>query len=92
MTDLLTYNSLVNELTRESVLEKFSWVCMSYFCLGTEFRFFDLKENNGVIFLRKDSEYWHGKAVELAVKFLPSDSPIVKHFLLSYERHHSPGN
>jgi len=45
-----------------------------------------------VSFLRKDSEYWHGKAVELAISFLPSESPLVSHILMSYEKHHSPSN
>ena len=41
---------------------------------------------------RKDSEYWHGKAVEMAISFLPSESPLVSHILMSYEKHHSPSN
>lgn len=41
---------------------------------------------------RADSEYWHGKAVELAISFLPSESPLVSHVLMSYEKHHSPSN
>jgi hypothetical protein len=44
------------------------------------------------MFERKDSEYWHGKAVEMAISFLPSESPLVSHILMSYEKHHSPGN
>jgi hypothetical protein len=47
---------------------------------------------HGVSFYRKDSEYWHGKAVELAISFLPSESPLVSHILMSYEKHHSPSN
>lgn len=42
--------------------------------------------------MRKDSEYWHGKAVELAISFLPSESPLVSHVIMSYEKHHSPSN
>jgi len=37
-------------------------------------------------------EYWHGKAVEIAISFLPSESPLVSHILMSYEKHHSPSN
>ena len=37
-----------------------------------------------------DAELWHGKALELAVKFLPGDAPLVKHILSSYQKHHSP--
>lgn len=39
-----------------------------------------------------NSEYWHGKAVEIAISFLPSESPLVSHILMSYEKHHSPSN
>lgn len=42
--------------------------------------------------MRKDSEFWHGKAVELAISFLPSESPLVSHVIMSYEKHHSPSN
>jgi len=38
----------------------------------------------------KDAEYWHGKSLELAVSFLPSDAPVVKHIVSSYQKHHSP--
>lgn len=44
------------------------------------------------IYSRRDSEYWHGKAVEIAITFLPSESPLVSHILMSYEKHHSPSN
>lgn len=42
------------------------------------------------IYSRRDSEYWHGKAVEIAASFLPSESPLVSHIMMSYEKHHSP--
>jgi len=76
------------------VLEKLCFLAVSYFCMGTEFRFLhQLNETiGGVSFKRKDSEYWHGKAVELAISFLPSESPLVSHILMSYEKHHSPSN
>jgi len=62
--------------------------------MGTEYRFLhQLKEKiNEQTFERRDSEYWHGKAVEMAISFLPSESPLVSHILMSYEKHHSPGN
>ena len=37
-----------------------------------------------------DAEYWHGKALELAVSFLPGDAPVVKHIVSSYAKHHAP--
>jgi hypothetical protein len=39
LQDFLSTNALVIELTREYVLEKICFLCVSYFCLGTEFRF-----------------------------------------------------
>jgi len=39
MQDFLSSNAPVIELTREYVLEKMCFLCVSYFCLGTEFRF-----------------------------------------------------
>jgi hypothetical protein len=94
LTDFMTATAPVIELTREYVLEKMCFLCVSYFCIGTEFRFLhQLNETiSGVSYQRKDSEYWHGKAVELAISFLPSESPLVSHILMSYEKHHSPSN
>lgn len=37
-----------------------------------------------------DAEFWHGKALELAVCFLPGDAPLVKHIVASYQKHHAP--
>lgn len=37
-----------------------------------------------------DAEYWHGKALEIAVRFLPGDAPLTKHIVSSYSKHHSP--
>jgi hypothetical protein len=42
LQDFLSTNSLSVELTREYVLEKICFLCVSYFCLGTEFRFLHL--------------------------------------------------
>jgi hypothetical protein len=92
--DFMSGNSVVNELSREFILEKICFLCVSYFCLGTEFRFLhQLSETiSGISYQRKDSEYWHGKAVELAISFLPSECPLVSHVLMSYEKHHAPSN
>lgn len=37
--DFMSGNSVVTELSREFILEKICFLCVSYFCLGTEFRF-----------------------------------------------------
>lgn len=39
LADFLTATAPVIELTREYVLEKLCFLCVSYFCIGTEFRF-----------------------------------------------------
>ena len=94
LQDFLSSTAIQIELSREFVLEKLCFLAVSYFCMGTEFRFLhQLNETiGGVKFQRRDSEYWHGKAVELAISFLPSESPLVSHILMSYEKHHSPSN
>ncbi len=38
----------------------------------------------------KESEFWHAKALEVAIKFLPSDCPLLNHVMLSYQKHHAP--
>lgn len=48
------------------------------------------EETRNLILLIIPREYWHGKAVEIAISFLPSESPLVSHILMSYEKHHSP--
>ena len=78
-------------LTRECIVERLILLVSSYFCIGTELRF--LKQLNADGFKdNKDAEFWHGKAVELAVNFLPSNAPLVKHIVSSYQKHHSPWN
>ena len=94
LQDFLSHTALQLELSREFILEKMCFLAVSYFCMGTEYRFLhQLKEKiQDQYFDRKDSEYWHGKAVEMAISFLPSESPLVSHILMSYEKHHSPSN
>lgn len=78
-------------LTRENLVERLILLVASYFCIGTELRF--LKQMNTEGFKdTQDAEFWHGKAVELAVNFLPSNAPLVKHIVNSYSKHHSPWN
>ena len=81
-------------LTRENVIERIMLLITAYFCMGTELRF--LKQMNIEGFKnaqnKLDGEFWHGKALELAVKFLPGDAPLVKHIVSSYQKHHSPSS
>lgn len=57
--------------------------------MGTELRFLKQMQVDGFED-SIDSEFWHGKALELAIKFLPGDAPLVKHIVSSYQKHHSP--
>ena len=58
--------------------------------MGTELRFIKQTEGAEEEDNTQDAEFWHGKALELAVTFLPSDAPVVKHIVSSYQKHHSP--
>lgn len=76
-------------LTRENLMERIMLLITSYFCMGTELRFLKQMQVDGFED-SIDSEFWHGKALELAIKFLPGDAPLVKHIVSSYQKHHSP--
>ena len=89
--DIYGWRSTDLILTRENLVERLILLVSSYFWIGTELRF--LKQMNVEGFKEnKDAEFWHGKAVELAVNFLPSNAPLVKHIVTSYQKHHSPWN
>lgn len=78
-------------LLRESVLERFMLVITSYFCMGTELRFLRQLKVQGF----KDSveaQFWHGRALEMAISLFPGDSPLVKHIIQSYQKHHAPSS
>lgn len=78
-------------LLRESILEKFMLAITSYFCMGTELRFLRQLKIQGF----KDSmesQFWHGRALEMAIAFFPGDSPLVKHIVQSYQKHHAPSS
>lgn len=61
----------------------------AYFCMGTELRFLKQLKTEGFE-NSPDAEFWHGKALELSVRFLPGDAPLVKHIVSSYAKHHAP--
>lgn len=42
------------------------------------------------VYVKAESEFWHGKALEISCGFLPSESPLVTHILSSYQKHHAP--
>ena len=53
-----------------------------------------MKEDSSIdpVSKRKESEYFHGKALEIACSFLPSECPLVNHILMSYQKHHAPSH
>ena len=93
MQDICTTSSIEYELSRELVLEKICFLAVSYFCVSTELRFIvQMKEDASIdpVAKRKESEYFHGKALEVSCSFLPSECPLVNHILMSYQKHHAP--
>jgi len=61
--------------------------------VSTELRFLvSSKEKLSIdpVQVKSESEFWHGKALEISCGFLPSESPLVTHILSSYQKHHAP--
>lgn len=94
MQDIYTTSSIEYELSRELVLEKICFLAVSYFCVSTELRFIvQMKQDDEITdpaLKRRESEYFHGKALDIAAGFLPSECPLVNHILMSYQKHHAP--
>lgn len=91
--DLYTTQIVDAELCRDRILERISYLAISYFCVSTELRFLmqqSQKAGGNPIHYKTESEFWHGKALEIACGFLPSESPLVHHILSSYQKHHAP--
>lgn len=85
--DLYSNSKIDVELSRDSILEKISFLAISYFCVSTELRFLvSSKEKLSIdpVQVKAESEFWHGKALEISCGFLPSESPLVTHILSSY--------
>ena len=96
LQDICNTQSFELELTRELILEKITFVAVSYFCVSTELRFLgnivEEGDDRPLSEKRKDSEYWHSKALEIGCSFLPSECPLVNHILMSFNKHHAPSN
>ena len=93
LQDIYSHTSLEYELSRELLLEKIAFTAVSFFCVSTELRFLvTLKDDSITDYQQKrvESEYYHGKALEIGVTFFPSECPLVNHILQSYNKHHSP--
>lgn len=59
--------------------------------MGTELRFLRQLKVQGF----KDSieaQFWHGRALEMAISLFSGDSPLVKHIIQSYQKHHAPSS
>ena len=85
--DLYSNQKIDVELARDSILEKITFLAISYFCVSTELRFLvSSKEKLSFdpVYVKAESEFWHGKALEISCGFLPSESPLVTHILSSY--------
>lgn len=55
--------------------------------MSTELRFLvQIKDDPNIDPARKkkESEFWHAKALEISCSFLPSECPLVSHILTSY--------
>ena len=94
MQDIYNTGSIEYEISRELVLEKICFLSVSYFCVSTELRFLvQLKDSETDLeATRKESEFYHGRALEISCTFLPSECPLVNHILMSYNKHHAPSN
>lgn len=89
--DVYSIRSVDLMITRENLIERMMILITSYFWMGTELRFLKQMKLDGFE-KTHDAEYWHGKALEIAVKFLPGDCPLVKHIVASYKKNHSPSS
>ena len=95
--DFLSWHRNEQEIDRVSFLQTISHLVASYFCMSTELRFLIQLKEELMLFKefniesrQKESEFWHSKSLEIAVRFLPSDCPLLNHVLLSYNKHHAP--
>lgn len=77
-------------------------MAVSYFCISTELRFLvqmstkagghnlSTEDSESSSKKKRMSEFWHAKALDVAISFLPSECPLVTHILTSYQKHHAP--
>ena len=90
-SDLLSYIPYNLELSRELVLEAIAMLSVSYFSISTEKRFLaEVKSLENETY--KKSEFFHAKSLEIACCFLPFETPLYLHILMSYQKHHAPSN
>ena len=91
LNDIYSVNPLSLELLRESILDCVSLISVSYFSISTEKRFLaESKVYSNTIYNK--SEFFHAKSLEITCTFLPMETPLYSHILMSYHKHHSPMN
>jgi hypothetical protein len=64
---------------------------VAYFCIATEFRYLENTDTNKTKadIISDRGEHWHSKSVELACTYLPTQCPLVKHYISSYHKHYT---
>jgi flagellar motor switch protein FliG len=77
-------------MSRESFLEKLTLLIVSYFCISTEMRFMVQSQNMASSLI--EQEYYHVRALDISVAFLPNECPLLNHIILSYQKHHDSSN
>jgi hypothetical protein len=82
MKDLLMSQRNEQELSRESFLEKLTLLIVSYFCISTEMRF--MVQSQNLPANSAEQEYYHVRALDISVAFLPNECPLLNHIILSY--------
>lgn len=84
LQDLQNTYGLWNEVQRDTVIEKVVLLLAAYFCIATELRFkFALEHNKKKLM---EGRAFHLRSLELARALLPSDCPLVGHFISSFNK------
>lgn len=60
---------------------------VAYFCIATEYKFLSDKNSEKEAISLENSEVFHSKAIEISYSYLPYTSPIIKHYLTTYNKH-----
>lgn len=72
--DELTFpEDLAHELNKDAMLEKIILVSTSFFCLGTEYWFLSIpnEQTPKPLYSRSESDMWHAQSLYISATFLP---------------------
>jgi hypothetical protein len=92
--DIGRSGSAEEELSAESIVKKLAFVVVAFYCLSTEQRFEEEKYHHSAISANlhhskiSDSEYFLGKSLEIAYKFLPHRAPIINQIISIHSKFH----